>query len=289
MPGLLKPVSSSVRANLDFLDPKLEEKPFAFLGIPPEGQSATNIEPYPIELDIADLRAVNDYEKEFTVEKTGFQIVQHTSTKLDGLDDKEGMDAYCKETEELLRATLPGAKRVHIFNQTIRKKKHDAPFNGPTRTPENTGPVARAHVDNTAASGARRVFLEMGDDAEALSKGRCQIINVWRPISHPAQDCPLTYMDYRSLDPKNLIKTDLILSNEGNRKGENYSLTYNPEQKWYFLSDMTPQECVVFKIYDSLNQPGISQLTPHSAFVNPTAPADALPRQSIEVRALVFY
>lgn len=50
-----------------------------------------------------------------------------------------------------------------------------------------------------------------------------------------------------------------------------------------------PLNRVVFKIYDSLVEPGLSQLTPHSAFVNPEAPADALPRQSIEVRALVFY
>lgn len=54
------------------------------------------------------------------------------------------------------------------------------------------------------------------------------------------------------------------------------------------LADHAPRR-IVFKIYDSLVQDGVSRLTPHSAFVNPDAPEGCLPRQSIEVRCLVFY
>ncbi|GAA5863124.1 hypothetical protein JCM8547_002805 [Rhodosporidiobolus lusitaniae] len=287
MPGLLLP---TVKASIDFLSPALVEKPYSCLGAPPPGMPATNIKPYPIELEITDLRGVEEYEKKFTTETSGFQIVEHKSENLEVIDSDEGKQAYFKEMQQLLLRTLPGSTRIHVFNSTIRRKKHDAPAAGTARTPENTGPVARAHNDNTPATGARRVVLEMGDEADKLSKGRCQIVNVWRPLAYPAQDCPLAYMDFRTLDvEQDLRATDLILSNEGNRKGENYSVLHNPAQKWYFLQDQTPEECVVFKIYDSLNEPGIAQLTPHSAFVNPSAPADAPPRQSIEIRALVFY
>lgn len=115
----------------------------------------------------------------------------------------------------------------------IRRKKHNAPAAGSARTPENTGPVSRAHNDNTPMSGARRVLAEMGDEGEELSKGRCQvsrvetasalgdeltllsleqIVNVWRPLAYPAVDCPLAAMDYRTLDAeKDLVPTDLIL------------------------------------------------------------------------------
>ncbi|GAA5842383.1 hypothetical protein JCM11251_004212 [Rhodosporidiobolus azoricus] len=269
MPGLLKPIPSTVRASIDFLDPNLTEKPFSCLGAPPPNMPATNIKPYPVE------------------------IVEHDSETLGHLETDAGKVAYYKEMEQLLLSTLPGSTRVHVFNSTIRKKKHDAPSASSARTPENTGPVSRAHNDNTPTTGARRVFLEMGEEAEDLSQRRCQIVNVWRPLSYPAQDCPLAYMDYRTLSPADLRATDLILparSNEGNRKGENYSVLHNPQQKWYFLSDQTPSECVVFKIYDSHpSSPSAATLTPHSAFVNPTAPADAKPRQSIEIRALVFY
>jgi hypothetical protein len=33
----------------------------------------------------------------------------------------------------------------------------------------------------------------------------------------------------------------------------------------------------------------VARLTPHTAFVDPTTPADAPARQSIELRALIFY
>ncbi|KAM0750357.1 hypothetical protein T439DRAFT_326326 [Meredithblackwellia eburnea MCA 4105] len=290
MPGLPPPTttSNSVTASLNFLSPDLVPKPFSWLGTPPEGEPSTNIDPCPIDTLITDLREVD--ENDFGVDTAGFQVVRHESSHLGELETEEGKQNYFKETEELLLGILPKATRIKIFNSTIRKKKHDAPLTGTARTPENTGPVSRAHVDNTSLSGERRVWAEMGEEAEELSNGRCQIINVWRPLSHPAVDCPLAVMDYRTLDfDKDLRATDLILSNEGNRKGENFSVYSNPSQRWYYLSNQTPSEALVFKIYDSLVSPGVSRLTPHSAFVNPLAPADAKARQSIELRALVFY
>ena len=41
--------------------------------------------------------------------------------------------------------------------------------------------------------------------------------------------------------------------------------------------------------FDSRDDGNTALLTPHTAFEDPTAPADAPFRQSIELRALVFY
>jgi len=41
--------------------------------------------------------------------------------------------------------------------------------------------------------------------------------------------------------------------------------------------------------YDSKEDGSVSILTPHTAFEDPSTPPDALPRESIELRALVFY
>ncbi|KAI5477744.1 hypothetical protein MNV49_005933 [Pseudohyphozyma bogoriensis] len=280
-------------AKMEFLDPSLpaREKPYTWMNpaAAPEGTPTTNIDAWPVDTVITDVRSVEGFLWEFTVGKSGFQYVEHKSEVLDEIDTKEGMDKYYKEIEALLLTTLPGAKRVQVFNNTVRRRKHNAPDSGLGRVPANTGPVSRAHVDNTSMSGARRVLAEMGDEGEELSKGRCQIINVWRPLSYPAVDCPLAVLDYRTLDMNDLKATDLILSNEGGRKGENFSLVHNPDQKWYYMANQSPSEPVVFKIYDSHAGEGISKLTPHSAFVNLDAPVDALPRQSVEIRALVFY
>jgi len=125
----------------------------------------------------------------------------------------------------------------------------------------------------------------MGEaEAERHLKGRVQIINAWRPLRGPVQDVPLAYCDYRSLDTNDLVTTELRFAD---RASETYSLKYNPNQRWYFLDQQQPNEVLLMKIYESASDG--AQLTPHSAFLNPRAPPDALPRQSIDVRALVFY
>jgi hypothetical protein len=71
------------------------------------------------------------------------------------------------------------------------------------------------------------------------------------------------------------------------REGQTSSVRFSPEHKWKYLSGMRPEEYVLIKCYDSHD--GVATLTPHTAFVDPSTPADAPRRQSIELRALVFY
>jgi hypothetical protein len=42
------------------------------------------------------------------------------------------------------------------------------------------------------------------------------------------------------------------------------------------------------KCYDSARD-GVARFTPHSAFEDPSAPADRLERESIELRTLAFF
>lgn len=52
--------------------------------------------------------------------------------------------------------------------------------------------------------------------------------------------------------------------------------------------EMTPDEALLLKCYDSATD-GRTRFGPHTAFVDPTTPPDAAPRESIELRALVFH
>jgi hypothetical protein len=45
---------------------------------------------------------------------------------------------------------------------------------------------------------------------------------------------------------------------------------------------------MLIKCFDSAED-GCARLVPHSAFAGATTPAGALPRESIELRTLVFY
>jgi hypothetical protein len=51
---------------------------------------------------------------------------------------------------------------------------------------------------------------------------------------------------------------------------------------------MQPDEALLLKCFDSATD-GRARFAPHTAFEDPTAPSDALPRESIEIRTLVFH
>ena len=65
-------------------------------------------------------------------------------------------------------------------------------------------------------------------------------------------------------------------------------MKYNPNHRWFYIPEMTPDEAILLKCYDSATD-GRTRFGPHTAFVDPTTPADAAPRESIELRTLVFH
>lgn len=145
-------------------------------------------------------------------------------------------------------------------------------------------PQERVHIDQTYEASVNRVREHLRDDADRLLSSRVRLINVWRPIGNPVAHKPLAVSDWRYVDTsKDLIPVRLIYPQ---RAGSNYSVKYNPEHKWYYLSNQTPDEVILIKCFDS--EVDRARLTPHTAFVDTTSPADAPQRQSIEVRALVF-
>lgn len=60
-----------------------------------------------------------------------------------------------------------------------------------------------------------------------------------------------------------------------------------PAQRWFYYPAMRADEAILIKCFDS--DPGRTRFTAHSAFDDPTSPSDAAPRESIEVRTIVFF
>ena len=269
-------------------------------------------------------------EDQYGPDISGFGVYQSPAQEKEFTDDTNIRNGYYAEVEALLREKLPGIKKVVIFDHTIRRREKDSPRQ----------PVQLVHVDQTPNAAAVRVRRHLpANEAEELLKGRYQIINVWRPIGHAATDFPLAVVDWRSTSPKDLIKVDLLYpkrtsspsaqskdsgySSDDDRgkeklpdssaaddtsnydaKGETYAVASDPNHKFFYMKDMTPDEAMFIKCFDSRSDrfskvdngegisggvAGVADLTPHTAFVDPDTPADAKGRQSIEVRCLVFY
>lgn len=269
----------------------------------------------PISLDKPVYNARDEADDFRDVDRTGFAFHTYPSSVPASTvlaNGPEVLNDYYPEVEAALRAKLatgPKVSKVVIFDHTIRVRTPDAARQ----------PVQSVHVDQTPAAAAARVRRHVGgEEAERLLKGRFQLINVWRPLGHPASDHPLGVIDWRTTDESDLIATDLLYpiyesydgedrgretlpdkskwdSTEGYEvRGETYNVQPNDKHKFYYVKDMTPDEVMFIKCFDSDSEgvagnKGVAGFTPHTAFTDPNTPADAKPRQSIEVRALVFY
>jgi hypothetical protein len=267
---------SLVMAELNYLAPALD-RPRTYTFEPPSGEPRSNIVPEPHSVPIHDLRPIGET---VSLDREGFALVRQNSEVRDFYDEDEVRRVYYPEAERLIKGAT-GAHRVFVFDHTVRKRVQGAA----DRDGGLRQPVARVHVDHTEKSGPQRVRDLIPDEAEQLLKGRVQIINLWRPIRGPLLDSPLAVCDARTVKPNELVAADLVYPN---RVGETYSVKYNPDHQWFYVSRMTADEVLLLKCFDSKTD-GRARFAPHSAFVDPTTPPDAPPRESIELRTLVFH
>jgi hypothetical protein len=266
-----------VDADLRYLG-QMTERPRNYTFDPPPGVPRSNTIHETHRVPVYDARANAPHA---SLDREGFELLRHTSAVQDFYDEDEVRQVYYPEAERLL-AEVTGANRVFIFDHTVRRRVRGAD-DGAAGMPRQ--PATRAHVDHTAKSGPQRVRDFLGDEAEALLKGRVQVINLWRPIRGPLRDAPLAVCDARSVAPDDLVPSDLIYQH---RVGETYGVTYNPDHRWFYVPEMRPEEALLLKCFDSATD-GRARFAPHTAFEDPTAPADVLPRESIELRTLVFH
>jgi hypothetical protein len=125
-------------------------------------------------------------------------------------------------------------------------------------------------------------------------------INLWRVINEPPQDWPLALCDGRSVGREDgvgnvMVRVDEIPDRETMLTMEipdedqlptAFLFLYNPEHRWYYYPDMTPDELLIFKLYDS-EETGAWRV-PHGSFHDTSRP-DANVRESAEIRTVVYF
>jgi hypothetical protein len=276
MPLDVHPSLPSVRGEVVYIA-RMADKPHTFAYDPPSGQPRSNIADDRQTVALYDMRPVAD---RLSLDVEGFQLLTVPTEAGDLYDEDELRRVYYPETERVV-ARATGASRVVIFDHTIRRRLWGAEDRTPGLPRQ---PATRIHGDYTELSGPQRVRDVMGDEAEALLRKRFAIVNLWRPIVGPLRDSPLALCDARSLADGDLVGQDLIYRD---RRGEIYSLHHNPAHRWYYAPDMSRDEVLLLKCYDSLRD-GRARFMPHTSFLDPNAP-NPPPRESIELRTLVFF
>jgi hypothetical protein len=275
MDGLAITDLKSVLAPLNFLAP-MAEKPVAYNYEPPPGTPVRPSQSVTYRVPIRDARPMIS---RLSLDKEGFVLLHHQTAVTNFYNEAQIKAVYYAECERVMQAAT-GAARVVAFDHIVRNAAMAAIKGSGIKMP-----AKRVHNDYTAWSSPKRVRELMGAEAEELLRHRYAIVNLWRPIRGPVLDSPLALCDAQSLEEENLIGTDLLYPD---RAGEIYSITYNPNQRYYYFPRMQPDEAVLIRCFDSALD-GPHRFSAHTGFDNPETPADAPTRESIEVRTLVFF
>lgn len=245
----------------------------------------------PADLDertirIVDARSIQDH---LTLEDQGFVLVDFP-TAVEEFDEGQSCSAaYGAELETLIKR-LTGADRVLPFGYAIRNA---APAK---QTGKIGAPAGLAHDDYGFDHFGKKdldhpALLQKLADAgiEIGAATRWRFLNAWRATSPPPQDYPLTLCDCRTVSPQDLIPTKWYAAGPDGQERPVYSdqIRYNPEQQWYYFSDLKRDEVIVFSGIDPWSDN--LRIVPHSAFLNRSCGDRAVPRESIEVRFIALY
>lgn len=231
------------------------------------------------EVTIHNARLAHD---RFTLDQQGFTLVEQKSAVSDFFSDNQIVEVYEQELERLVIKET-GAETVSIFDHTRRAASDEVRKRKLIREPAST-----IHNDYTTWSGPNRlkeIYGDRPDELELRLSRRFAIVNVWRSMRGTIENFPLALCDASTTAADDLV---VVKRQAKDRIGEIQMATYSSNHRWYYFPQMTEEEALLFKTYDSAED-GRARFTIHTSFDDPSAPSDAPIRQSIESRCFVFY
>ncbi len=226
-------------------------------------------------MTLTDMRPLRD---QLGIDRNGFALINHVTAVKNFFDPVEVETVFFPEVIGLARQ-LNGAAHAVAFGPVPRS---DDPAIKQGRLP-----AFGAHVDY-----GRRTIEEvtrplLGELADYWFSKRVVLMNFWRPIT-TVYRTPLALCDASTVLADDLNDSEIRggLDDPDRPPLYGFNLSFNPNHRWYYVEQMRPDEMLAFKLYDS--DPSRPQWTGHTAFNDPRTPADAPPRQSMEVRTVSF-
>lgn len=239
-----------------------------------------------LKIDARPMRIADLREGNASLDEEGFVLQPHRSAIKNFRDDDEVRRVYAGEIEKLI-LEVTGASKVLVGAGGILRFGEKSPEYG---TRVNTRPARFAHVDQTPNSTPELLKTQLQSAGYTPRLGqKCQGFNIWRVISEPPQDVPLALCDLRSVAPSDYVAADAVFDAPDRPEWgfESYVVKFNPEHRWCFFSDMTPDEVLIFRNYNS--DAAHPTPVPHVAFDDLRVGPGVSPRASIETRAFAFF
>lgn len=232
-------------------------------------------------------------------EVAGFELMAHTANVDDFLDDALVAERHYPQMEALAQS-LTGCDAALVSSHIIRSpeaaKRH-----------VDLGPITFVHSDFADSYGElirQRYEVTTDETRDALDRAgitgaqvrsarRMVILQFWRNIGPARMDMPLAFCDARSVPATSTCKLPVKDYAGGGFDFETLGILApdsRDEHQWYVFPDMTREEIVAFRTYDSaLADSGGTFWTPHAAFQDPSVPLGQPARSSIELRATCLF
>ena len=259
-----------------------------------------------------------------TLHANGFELIERPIGRpdIDFFDHDRIVRRYYPHCAAIVREET-GARLVQAFDHNIRSASGNRSGRRIEGGQQVQPPIHMVHGDYTLTSGPRRLrdlakaptgndtyrtvlaegesLLGEADVAHALAEGRFAIVNLWRNIApEPVAAEPLGLCDAASVHPDDLVVFEVFYSD---RIGENYLAKHADSHRWYCYPELTRDEALLIKQWDSAGGLARSKgakadaMCPdapcsfsfHTAFEDTTTAPDAPDRWSIEVRCIALY
>ncbi len=244
--------------------------------------SRTNMALERHDLRLYDARRIVDG---LSLDREGFTLVSHAGGLTPASDMAEAGPAYVASVASLLQR-ISGADLVLPQGKGLLKRHSErAAVKGAI------GPSRWAHMDYTTFAAHRWVdWIETWQSRELRHFPRFAIYQTWRCLTPPPYDNTLVLCDATTINAADCITFDACLAKPYDAPGNQFEsqfCRFNPAQLWYYFSDLTPDELIVFKGFDS--DPAKFAQPLHNSIDLPDAPEGAVPRVSVEARFFAFF
>lgn len=275
------------------------------------------------EIQVHDARTYEGADRH-TLETNGFELLERplVGSDIDFLNNESVVSNYYPQVEEVIRQAC-GARVVAAFDHNVRSvvgNQDKLQIDGGQKVQP---PLHMVHGDYTLTSAPQRLrdlakrptsndtfrskladgdtLLDPMEVKESIENGRFAIINLWRNIaSEPVLTHPLALCDAARVSPEDLVVFEIHYAD---RIGENYYAKHSENHQWFFYPEMTKDEALLIKQWDSDGElsrskgtradsaapDGHSTFSFHSAFVDPSVAKNAPDRWSIEVRCIALF
>lgn len=229
----------------------------------------------------------------------GFELLRHASAVDDWTDDEEIAKVHYPEVEAAARG-VTGCDFALVSDHVKRTAEQ-------AKREREQSPVRLVHSDFAAdyADIVRGAYHDVrgrgaatlarnglsGDDVEKAR--RIVMLQFWRNLGAAKMDHPVAFCDARTVTPAEGRPFRYSGYVAGGRSFDALAIVAPDEPSrhgWYVFPEMTPDEVVVFRTYDTeLVAEGQTYFTPHSAFRDPQVEVGQPARFSIELRVMCLF